>query len=883
MRKLPTGTVAFLMTDIEGSTRLIERLGDKFPSLLDDHLALLDRAIGGNGGTLVSTEGDSVFAVFPSVREAINAAVAAQRALAGHTWPDGVKLGVRIGVHVGEAVLGGRDYTGIDVHRTARVMAAGHGGQVLVTQAARDLAGGTAPHEVAFLDLGSHSLRDLPDREHLYQILAPALATDFPPPRTQASAEQAGLPTFLTRFIGRRRELVDVGDLLARERMVTLTGAGGTGKTRLAIETARSLADRYPDGSWFVALDVVRDPALVLAAIAATLGVPEQPGRPIGAVLGEYLAPRHALVLLDNLEQVIEAAPEIGSLFGSAPGLAVLATSREPLSIAGEHVYQVQPLDLPAEPGVPTARDIAANEAVELFVGRARSARSDFTLNDANAPAIAAICRRLDGLPLAIELAAARINLLSPDQIVARLDHRLTLLASSRRDLPDRQRTLRAAIDWSHDLLAEPEQAFFRRFSAFSGGAELEAIRAVVDPEAALGDALDLASALVDRSLLRSTRIGDENRLDMLETIREYAAEHLAASPQEESETRARHAAHYRDLAESSEGLLTNVRRDEILDRLDRELANFRAAIAWSLEARLPDTGLRIAAALREFWHVRNRIHEGRLALDELLAASASDGATTPRFRALTIGGGLASWHGDYGRSLELFEEAVAMAEATGHPRQVAAAKSGMGWAMIGSRPSVARDRLEDAIALARELGDSQILFVALQGLTLACFRLGDLGAARRSALEVSALGEAAGERYSSSLNLAMLGMIAAREGDPKSGGRHMAEALRQLGSAGGHIGLSIALDSLATLVFEQGEPERGAILAAAADRLRREVGGGPSGALLGLEEPLDRARRTMAPSDFERAVAAGRALTTDEAVALGLEIAESGSPEPTF
>ena len=537
------------------------------------------------------------------------------------------------------------------------------------------------------------------------------------------------------------------------------------------------------------------------------------------------------------------------------------------------------PLGLPAEPGVPTARDIAANEAVELFVERARAARSDFILSDANAPAIAAICRRLDGLPLAIELAAARINLLSPDQIVARLDHRLALLATSRRDLPERQRTLRGAIDWSYDLLAGPEQAFFRRLSVFSGGAELDAIRAVVDPEGALGtDALDLASALVDRSLLRSTRIGDENRLDMLETIREYAAEHLAASPEEESETRARHAAYYRDLAEASEGLLTDVRRDELLDRLDRELANFRAAIAWSLEARLPETGLRIAAALREFWHLRNHLLEGRRALDELLTASADEGATSLRFRALATGANLAGWHGAYDRQLELFQDAAAMAEAMGDRRQIAVAKAGLGWARIGSQPLSARDQLEDA-SHTREGGwrHGDPIRGALQGLTLVCIRLGDLEAGRRSVVEALAVGETSGETYDNALNLMALGLIETRAGDSKAGRRRIAEALRQLHKAGAYAGLSIALDVLATLAFERGAPERGARLAAAADRLRREVGGGPSTAIILLEEPLDRARRTMAPADFERAVAAGWALTTDEAVALGLEVAENG------
>ncbi len=876
MRNLPIGTVAFLMTDIEGSTRLITELGDAFPSLLDDHLALLGEAISSSGGTMVSTEGDSVFAVFPSVREAINAAVAAQRALAEHAWPGDVKLGVRIGIHVGEAVLGGRDYTGLDVHRTARVMAAGHGGQVLVTQAVRDLALGSIAADVRFLDLGIHSLRDLPGPEHLFQIEAPGLAADFPPIRTQTASAHARLPTFLTRFIGRTREIADVGDLLGRERMVTLIGPGGTGKTRLAIEVARNSSDRYSDGTWFVALDALRDPALVLPSIATTLGVQEQPGRPIAAVLADHLATRRMLLILDNLEQVIDAAPDIGGLLGDAPGLNILATSREPLSIAGEHVHQVQPLDPPAEPGQPTAQDIGANEAVQLFVERARAARSDFTLTDANAPAVAAICRRLDGLPLAIELAAARSNLLSPGQIVPLLDHRLTLLATTRRDLPDRQRTLRGAIDWSYDLLSAPEQTFFQRFSVFSGGAELDAIRAVVDPEVELGvDVIDLTSAMVDRSLLRPSRVGDGDRLAMLETIREYGAEHLAASPRDESDTRARHAGYYQDLAEATSDVLSNAHRDEVLDRLDRELPNFRAAIAWSLEAQ-PETGMRIAVALRDFWHMRNHLLEGRRALAELLQASIDSGATPVQFQSLTTGGMLASWHGDYGPAAEQLEAAVAMAGVVGDRRQLAMAKTGLGFATIGSRPTSARDDLEDAIEIAREIGDDTVLFNALQGLALTQIRLGDLGAARRSVTESIALGDASGEVFLNATNLLALGLIEARDGDPRAGGHRIAAALGQLHEAGGRGGVSIALDVVATLALERGRPEDGARLAAAADHLRQEVGGGPSTAIVLLEEPLDVARRAMAPADFERAVTAGSAMTMDGAVALAIEIAET-------
>ena len=383
--------------------------------------------------------------------------------------------------------------------------------------------------------------------------------------------------------------------------------------------------------------------------------------------------------------------------------------------------------------------------------------------------------------------------------------------------------------------------------------------------------------ALVDRSLVRLTQSGDENRLEMLETIREYAAEQLAASPAEESQTRARHADYYRELAEASADVMTNPRRDELLDRLDIELPNFRAAIAWSLEAQHPETGLRIAAALRDFWNVRNHLIEGRRLLSDLLRASATEGATSIRFQALTASGFLASSHGDYAVAGELFESAIAIAGTAHDRRQLAMAKMGLGYAVVGPRPTSAREDFEDAVAISRDLGDRRILFASLAGLSLACIRLGDLIVARQAVLEAIALGEASGERYGNAMNLLSLGLIEAREGDLDSAGRRLAEALRQLHAAGGHGGLSIAFDVLATLAIERGEPARAVRLAAAADRLRREVGGGPSTAIILLEEPLDLARRTMAPADFELALAAGQTLTTDEAVTLAVEIAEGG------
>jgi predicted ATPase/class 3 adenylate cyclase len=871
MGSLMTGTVCFLMTDIEGSTRLVAALGDAFPRLLDEHFSVLDEAVTGNGGTVVSSEGDSLFAVFPAARQALAAALAGQRAIAAHPWPNAAELKVRMGIHAGEAVIGGRDYTGIDVHRTARICAAAWGGEIIASDVARALAGDGLPEGVSFRDLGVHALRDLPAPERLFQLCAPGLVTDFPPPRTMTIATATNLPSPMTRFIGRARELQAVQTLLEHERLVTLTGPGGTGKTRLAIEAARSLLERYPDGVWFVALDTVRDAALLMPTIAQTLRVPEQPGRPIAATLAESLASKRTLLVLDNLEQIVAGAPEIAMLLATTTAVAVLGSSREPLAIAGEHVYQVPPLGLPAEPGRPTAADLAGSESVDLFIERARAARADFSLDDENAPAVAAICRRLDGLPLAIELAAARINVLAAEQILSRLDHRLTVLASSRRDLPERQRTLRGAIDWSHDLLSEPERAFFRRFSVFAGGADVDAVSAVIDPDASLGtDVLDLSSALVDRSLLRSTRGGNQSRLEMLETIREYAAERLAEST-EAPEVRARHAAYYQALAEPMEFLMVDARRDELLEQLELELPNIRAAIAWSLETSDNAIGLVIMTALRDYWHIRDHVGEARRVLDDLLDASAADGATPLRARGTQVAAELASWIGDYARGLELGERAISLAEIAGDRRSLMVAQMAVGWNTVAQQSERAIVHFDAAIALARELGDERTLAVSLGGQSVALIQLHELDRAAATATETLAISGRIGDLYTATNAHASLAMIALLRGDLEVAAGGFSEVLRGSSEAGGHLMMLVGLDGLATVALERGELPRGARLAAASDQLRVSIGGGSTLDLVGLEPALDRARRTMDPVEFERAAGEGRALTTDQAVAEAL------------
>lgn len=863
---LPTGTVAFLMTDIEGSTQLVGRLGEVWPRLLDEHVALMREAIAAHGGSWISSEGDSVFAVFPSVRQAIAAAVHAQRSMAAGESEHGDRLRARMGIHAGEAVMGGRDYTGIDVHRTSRLAAAGHGGQVLVSDAARSLTADLPAADLSYRDLGTHQLRDLPAPERIHQVVGTGLASEFPRLRTESSTARTNLPAQLTRFVGRTREVRDISELLQRERLVTLTGPGGTGKTRVAIETARTLLDAYVDGVWFVALDVVRDPALVVPTIAATLTVAEEPGRSIAAVLAERLGDKQTLLVLDNFEQVVEAAPEIGELLRAAPNIRVLVSSREPLAVAGEAVYPVDPLAVPSEPGSPTADQLRGLEAVDLFVDRARSVRPGFLLTDANAPAVAAICRRLDGLPLALELAAARANLLSPDQILARLDQRLTLLASSRRDLPDRQRTLRGAIDWSHDLLSEAEAVVFRRFSVFSGGADFDSLASVLDPDGELGiDLLDVASALADRSLVRSIAGAAANRLEMLETIREYAAERLAAST-DEPLVRDRHAAYFQGLAEAAREVLTDPRRDEILDRLERELPNFRAALSWSLDAGDPGVGLAIATGLNNFWHTRGNIGEGRAALTALLGATDGQAPTALRARATSVAASLAGWHVDFAAAAALGAEALRLAEELGDPGLLASAYVTNGWATVGPLPEVARDYFSRAIELAGQQDDEALLRLSMGGLSVALLNLGELDEAMAVSIDVAERSERAGDPYNAGYARLGIGQIRLRRGDTTGALSELMVSFRRFRAAGADIGIALALDFVALLALQAGDAPRAVRVGAFADRLRREAGGGGSTLISNDEPPLVQARRVMDAAEFDRAVAEGEALDTDQA-----------------
>jgi predicted ATPase/class 3 adenylate cyclase len=539
--ELPNGTVTFLFSDVEGSTRLLTRLPDRYAQVLGDHHRLLRAAFAEHHGCEVHTEGDAFFVAFARAGDAIAAAVSAQRALASQRWPEGVDVRVRIGVHTGEAEVSDDDYVGLDVHRAARICAAGHGGQVLISSATRELVADELPDDVAVRDLGEHRLKDLDRPEQLFQLVVGDLPAEFPPlaSLSPGSGGANGLPSAPNPTIGREADVRAIADRLLVDgvRLLTLTGPGGVGKTRLALEAARAAKAGFADSAHFVSLAALRSPDDVPAAVVKTLAIVVLSGETADQAAERFLGAKHVLLVVDNLEHVMGAVPFIGRLLRACPRLAVLATSREPLGLHAEERYPVAPLALPARTTAEDADALADVGAVALFCARARVRDPDFDLDDANAPPVVEICRRVDGLPLAIELAAARCGLLSPDEIAQRLQDALGALGSGARDAPARQQTLRATIDWSHELLSDPEKQCFARFAVFAGGATVNAAETITDA------GLDTLDDLAAKSLLvRGQHSRTPTRLGMLETIRAYAGERFAA----DADADAVRAEHYR-------------------------------------------------------------------------------------------------------------------------------------------------------------------------------------------------------------------------------------------------------------------------------------------------------------------------------------------------
>ena len=718
MSDLVHRTITILFTDIVGSTRLWEEHPYEMESALARHDNLLRTSIEQYGGEVVKSTGDGYLAVFSDTWQGVSAALAAQRALTNEGW-DGLigRLAVRMGLNTGTAEQRAGDYYGTAVNRAARLANVAHGGQILISEPVYNLLRSALPDDVSFKDLGHHRLRDLSQMEHVFQLVAADLPAIFPALRTPNN-ETINLPVQLTPFIGRTKEIEALSILVTRPdvSLVTMTGPGGTGKTRLSIQAAETLAGHFPAGVTFVGLAPTKDPLLVPDAIAHELEVIEQPERSLIDSLSHYFAGKKALLILDNFEHLMAARPFVTELLAHAPQLKIVVTSRQILYLNGEHEYPVPPLHLP-DPALSTSAGfLSSNESVALFVQRAQATAPNFTLKENNAPTVAAICMRLDGLPLAIELAAARVRLISPQQILDRLDNRLRFLTGGARDLPSRQRTLRGAIDWSYDLLREDERRLFTRLAVFTGGRSLEAVETVCGPGLDM-DVLDGISSLLDKSLLvRGDGHAGESRYYMLGMIREYAAERLAIGG-EAQQMQARHLAYFLNQAEEMEPCYRQHGQLLLLKRTAAELGNFRAAFNYAVENGRPGEAARLIAALDYYLRYRDRLVEGQRWFQKAL--QFQDQIPQQELARFLLGAGRLAWvNGAMEQCYKLFIDGLKAAQAA-NDRCVEA------WLLVELSSSafhidgreLSLQRCEQGLAIFQELDDQPGIATAYNNL----------------------------------------------------------------------------------------------------------------------------------------------------------------------
>jgi predicted ATPase/class 3 adenylate cyclase len=770
MRELPRGTVTFLFTDIEGSTRLLDELGDGYADVLAEHRRLLRDAFAGHGGVEVDTQGDAFFVAFGSAADAVAASADAQRAL------DGGPVRVRMGLHTGEPLVTEEGYVGIDVHRAARIAAAAHGGQVLLSQTTRDLLA----EGFGLCDLGEHRLKDLSRPQRLYQLGD----RQFPPLK---ALNETNLPPQPTSFIGRERELREVMNLVGASRLVTLTGPGGSGKTRLAVHAAAELADEYDDGVWFVPLAPVEDAALVEAAIAKALGAQGE--------LEPHLRGKHALLVLDNFEHLLDAAPLVAGL-AAGNGISLLATSRARLGVAAEHEYPV-----------PT---LARGDAVLLFEARARLRNPSFE----PVSEVDEICQRLDGLPLAIELAAARAKILTPAQILERLGRRLDLLTGGARDAPERQRTLRSTIEWSYELLDEEERTLFARLAVFGGSFAIEAAEEVVDAE------LDGLSSLVDKSLVRETGQG---RFFMLETLKEFAGERLEESDEAEV-FRSRHADWALALAQRAEPHLEG-RADQgsWLDKVEPERDNLRIASATLRRLGRGEDALRLVTAIWRLWFARGPISEGRHLVETALESAPAE-PTVDRIRGLRVLGNFHHAVGNWAGGAALFAQALELSRRAGDEREEALALLGAaGAASAQGELEAAKEHVQEAVRLARKAGDPRTAAVAAS--MLGVMALHDCDYLRARDCFEESIATIGGEELGTAVNLGNLALVAFRLGDLSEAAAKLRENLALSARLHDHMCTIHALEVLAAVLAARGELPLAARILGASAGLREGEG----------------------------------------------------------
>jgi len=825
-RALPeAGALTFLFTDVEGSTPLWERHEALMRVVAARHDALLDGIVGAHGGTRVRErgEGDSLFAVFLVPDAAVAAALAMARALLAEPWPAETPMRVRMGLHTGAAQLRAGDYYGPVVNRCARIRGLGHGGQVLLSGATAALARGALPEGASLRSLGAHTLKGLAGPEEVYQLCHPDLPGAFPP-LLSPQAPRHNLPATISTLIGREAEQGEVLALLAEARLVTLVGSGGIGKTRLALALAAELLDQYPDGVWLVELASLVEPGLVPGAVAQALGVREEPGRALQATLVDHLKEKRALLVLDNCEHLIAACAGLASaLLRGCAHLRILATSREGLDVAGEHCWRVPSLTVPDPKHPPPVELAGGYEAVRLFVARARERQAGFALTIQNARAVVSICARLDGIPLAIELASARVASLGVEGIAARLDDRFRLLTGGTRDALPRQRTLRAALDWSYDLLGEPGQRLLDRLSVFAGGWTLGAAEAVCAGDGIEGwEVPDLLGGLVHKSLLQAEEAGGELRYGLLETVRAYAGERLRASGS--PAVYERHLAWCIRLADQAELGVRGAEEADWLARLETEHDNLRAALGWAREAGAGEEGLWLAGALWRFWYVRGHLTEGLGWLQGALAAAAGSPAT--RARALNGAGNLAQSLGSLEQTTALHAEALALRRALGDTQGIATSLNNLGIVAVARGDYRGAEALyAESLALQRELSNTYFMACILDNRGVAAFYQGAYDRAAPLHEEALALRRALGDRRGVAATLHNLGSVVMALGDLDRAAALQEEALGYQRELGNKEGMASTLSGLGWVAHLRGEHGRAAALHRQSLLLGREHG----------------------------------------------------------
>ena len=918
---LPNETVTFLFTDIEGSTKLAQQYPDAMPALLARHNEILNQAIRTHNGYVFQIIGDAFCAAFHSASPALNAATEAQQLLHSEPWsPASIK--VRMGIHTGAAQLnkdsGQIIYSGYTtLALTQRILSAGHGGQILLSSATRELVLKTLPPKSELLDLGEKLLKDLMQPEHLYQLNVSGLPSIFPPLKTLDSIRN-NLPLQLTTFIGREKEIAEIKELLANTRLLTLTGPGGTGKTRLSLQVAAGMLDNLPDGVWFVELAPLSDPALVPQAVASVWNLREQPGRSLVDTLIDYLRAKSLLLILDNCEHLIDACAQfVTTLLGVCPKLKILPSSREALGVAGEVVYRVPSLSLPNASSHSTPDNLLQCESARLFMERAQAAQPHFALTPQNLNAVAQICQRLDGIPLALELAAARIKLLSAEQITARLDDRFRLLTGGSRTALPRHQTLRALIDWSYELLSQQERSALTRLSVFAGGWTFEGAEAVLGPET-----LDLLSHLVDKSLVvaeESSNVG-EIRYSLLETIRQYARDKLLESG-ESSIARELHLEYYLRLAAETESKLEGPQMLQALNQLEPELDNIRAALEWALE-RSPEIALQLAARLTYFWQGRGHITEGRRWLSDTLSQlEAVQVGEIPReqlalrAKALWSSGVLTFGQGELIAARSVLIESVRLAREAGEPRTLVIALGMLGFTAVwmgdaATAESVVEEGMRVAQAINYEFGTGLILNVrANQAADLQH----NFTAAQEYIEESMQIMRKVGNPFFTAISIMGSGDMALMQGNYREARAHLAESERlfrelgdmhmaigvqsrrahverQLGNyaqaielyhqsvlawqeLGHRVSIAHEFECLAFIACAQAVWQRAVLLFGAAETLREGLNS-PMTATERIEydQNLSTLRTQMDESTFAAAWAEGRGMTLEQAIQFALK-----------